>query len=207
MCIEVKIGDYMSNTKKIMKIVEANNGVITSKEVDKLGIHRQHLSILVKKGLLEKVERGIYISLNTFEDTMFNLQTRFNKGIFSHNSALFLHGLTDQAPLRYSMTFPTSYNITKLQEHNVITYRTSNKFYHEGIVIILTSSGNYVRVYNIEKTLCDILRGNSKLTKEEVINAFKIYSRKKDKNLNVLYKYAKLLKVENKIKAYMEVLI
>lgn len=197
----------MNNSDKIMEIVKQNNGVITSKQVDKLDIHRQFLSDLVNQGLLEKVERGVYISVNAFEDTMFNLQTRYRKGIFSHNSALFLHGLTDRTPIRYSMTFPTSYNITKLQEHNIVTYRTSDKFYNVGVVNVLTNSGNSVRVYSVEKTLCDILRGNSKLNKEDVINAFKEYSKRKSKDLNVLYKYAKLLKVENKIKGYMEVLV
>ena len=200
-------GDIMSKTKDVMKFVTKNTGVITTNQLTNLGIHRQYLSNLVKQGKLEKVERGVYVSINTFEDKLFSLQSRFNKGIYSHSTALYLHGLTDRTPLKYSMTFPTSYNITNVQKHNVKTYRSNEKFYNTGLDTVHTSNGHIVRVYSIEKTLCDILRGNSKVGKEETVNAFKEYSKRKNKNLNVLYKYASLLKVESKVRGYMEVLI
>lgn len=197
----------MSKTETIMKIVEKNKGVITTKQLTDVGIHRQYLGNLVKQGKLEKVERGVYVSVNTFEDTLFSLQSRFNRGIYSHSTALYLHGLTDRTPLKYTMTFPTSYNVTNVQENNVKTYRSNEKLYNIGLDTVTTNNGHTVRVYNIEKTLCDIVRGNSKVGKEEVVHAFKEYSNRKNKDLNVLYKYAKLLKVENKIRGYMEVLI
>lgn len=197
----------MSKTKDIMKIVAKNKGVITTNQLTDLGIHRQYLSNLVKQGKLEKVERGVYVLVNTFEDTLFNLQSRFNKGIYSHSTALYLHGLTDRTPLKYTMTFPTSYNITNIQKQGVRTYRSNEKFYNIGLDTVHTNNGHIVRVYSIEKTLCDIVRGNSKVGKEEVVNAFKEYSKRKDKDLNVLYKYASLLKVESKIRGYMEVLL
>lgn len=200
-------GDTMSKSKEIMKFVAKNNGVITTNQLANLGIHRQYLSNLVKRGKLEKVERGVYVSENTFEDKFFSLQSRFNKGIYSHSTALFLHGLTDRTPLKYTMTFPTSYNITNIQKQGLKTYRSNEKFYNIGLDNVYTNNGNIVRVYSIEKTLCDIVRGNSKVGKEEVVNAFKEYSRRKNKDLNVLYKYASLLKVESKVRGYMEVLV
>ncbi len=197
----------MSKIKDIMNIVKDNDGVVTSKQLDELGIHRQYLSELVKQGKLEKVERGVYISVDVFEDSLFSLQVRFKKGVFSHNTALYLHGLTDRTPIKYTMTFPTAYNITNVQKHNVITYRTSDKFYNVGVVDVLTNSSNLVKVYSVERTLCDIVRGNSKLSKEEVVNAYKEYSKRKNKDLNVLFKYAGLLKVEDTVRRYMEVLL
>lgn len=207
MHISQKRDDTMSKTKDIMKFVTKNNGVITTNQLTNLGIHRQYLSNLVKQGKLEKVERGVYVSINTFEDKLFSLQSRFNKGIYSHSTALYLHGLTDRTPIKYTMTFPTSYNITNVQKYNVKTYRSNEKFYSIGLDTVHTSNGHKVNVYSIEKTLCDIVRGNSKEGKEEVVNAFKEYSRRKDKDLNVLFNYASLLKVESKVRGYMEVLI
>jgi len=197
----------MSKTKEIMKIVAKNKGVITTNQLTDLGIHRQYLSNLVKLGKLEKVERGVYVSVNTFEDKLFSLQSRFNKGIYSHSTALYLHGLTDRTPLKYTMTFPTPYNITNVQKYNVKTYRSNDKLYNIGLDTVHTNNGHKVNVYSIEKTLCDIVRGNSKVGKEEVVNAFKGYSMRKNKDLNVLFKYASLLKVESKVRGYMEVLI
>lgn len=207
MHISQKVGGIMSKTNDVMNIVKENKGVITSKQLDDLGLHRQYLSELVKQGKLEKVERGVYISVDVFEDSLFSLQVRFNKGVYSHNTALLLHGLTDRTPIKYTMTFPTAYNITNVQNHNVRTYRTSDKFYNVGVMEVLTNSSNLVKVYSIEKTLCDIVRGNSKLSKEEVVNAYKEYSKRKNKDLNVLFKYARLLKVEDTVRRYMEVLL
>ncbi len=197
----------MSKVKEVVNIVKKNKGVVTSKQLDDLGIHRQYLSELVKQGKLERVERGVYISVDVFEDSLFSLQSRFKKGVYSHNTALYLHNLTDRTPVKYTMTFPTSYNITNVQNNNIKTYRTKDKFYNIGIVNIPTNNDNIVKVYSIEKTLCDIVRGNSKLSKEEVVNAFKEYSKRKNKDLNVLFKYARLLKVEDKVRGYMEVLV
>jgi predicted transcriptional regulator of viral defense system len=197
----------MSKTKDIMKFVEKNKGVITTKQLTNLGIHRQFLSNLVKQGKLEKVERGVYVSVNTFEDTLFSLQSRFNKGIYSHSTALYLHGLTDRTPLKYTMTFPTSYNITNAQKHGIRTYRSNKRLYNIGLDAVQTNNGHLVNVYGVEKTLCDIVRGNSKVGKEEVVYAFKEYSKRKNKDLNALYRYARLLKVESKVRGYMEVLV
>ena len=197
----------MSKHEQVMNIVKRNDGVITSKETDEHGIHRQYLSELVKQGKLEKIERGVYITVDAFEDKLFSLQIRFNKGIYSHNTALYLHRLTDRTPLKFTMTFPTSYNITNAQNNGIKTYRTNQKFYSIGIVNALTNNNHSVNVYNVERTLCDIVRGNSKMNKEEVVNAFKEYAKRKNKDLNVLFKYAKLLKVEDKIRGYMEVLV
>jgi predicted transcriptional regulator of viral defense system len=190
-----------------MKFVTKNNGVITTNQLTYLGIHRQYLSNLVKQGKLEKVELGVYVSVNTFEDKLFSLQSRFSKGIYSHSTALYLHGLTDRTPLKYTMTFPTSYNITNVQKYHLKTYRSNEKFYNIGLDIVHTSNGQKVNVYSIEKTLCDIVRGNSKVGKEEVVHAYKEYSKRKNKDLYLLYKYASLLKVERKVRGYMEVLI
>ena len=206
-CIkDKKRDDIMSKSEEIMKIARQNNGIVTSLEVDELGIHRQYLTELVKKGKLERAERGVYISVDVFEDTLFILQTRFKKGVYSHNTALYLHGLTDRTPLKHTMTFPTAYNITNVQNHNIKTHRASEKFYKVGIVETYTNHNNKVRVYSVEKTLCDIVRGHCKMSKEEVVNAFKEYSKRKNKDLNALFKYAKLLKVEKIIRRYMEVL-
>ena len=51
----------MSNADRILQMAHEKNGMITSAEVTNAGISRGHLKILVDKGLLERVERGVYI--------------------------------------------------------------------------------------------------------------------------------------------------
>jgi predicted transcriptional regulator of viral defense system len=197
----------MNRSEQLMNIAKKNNGMITSKQVDEHGIHRQYLRELVRRGRLEKTERGVYTVVDSFEDRLFSLQSRFSKGVYSHGTALYLHRMTDRTPLKYTMTFPASYNITNAQNHGVDTYRTNRQFYNIGVDFAKTDNHHIVRVYSVERTLCDIVRGACKMNKEDVVNAFKEYSKRNDKDLNALFKYAVLFKVESRIRKYMEVLI
>jgi hypothetical protein len=76
-----------------------------------------------------------------------------------------------------------------------------------GIVNIKTPTGNLVRAYNMERTLCDIIRTQSNTDIQIVSEAFKRYAKRNDKNIPLLSEYAKKLRVEAKLRSYMEVLL
>lgn len=197
----------MPYADQILKIAQDNNGTVTSEQVTKAGISRQFLKVLVEKGLLERSERGVYILPMLFDDEMFNLQMRFKRGIFSHETALFLHDLTDQTPIKYAMTFPLGYNTTLLNSENVNYYRVKDDLYLIGIVDAKSPNKNPIRVYNSERTLCDILRGRSNTDIQIIVDAFKRYTRRDQKNIPLLSQYAKLFRVEKKMRPYLEVLL
>ena len=98
----------MSNSNKVLTIAKENNGTVTSAMIQSAGIARQYLKLLVDDGSLEKVSRGVYVLPEVWDDEFFNLQSQFKKGIFSNETALFLHDLTDRTPLAYAMTFTQS---------------------------------------------------------------------------------------------------
>lgn len=197
----------MNNYNMLINLAKNNNGYITTRQVSNLGIHREYLKGLLEKALIEKVERGVYLLVDFFDDEIFSLQHRFKKGVYSHGTALFLFGLTKKTPLRYTMTFPLNYNITNVKKNNVEVYRTVDQFYTLGLTKINTENGNIVNVYSIERTLCDILRSHSHTSDEDATNAFKTYSKMKKKDLYILFEIAKKLKVDKKVRAYMEVLL
>src|SRR5665647_347374 len=64
-------------------------------------IPREYLKKLVECGKLERVYRGVYISPETFEDVMYYMQHKYPKIIYSHETALYFHGLTDRTPMKY----------------------------------------------------------------------------------------------------------
>ncbi|MHB1376132.1 MAG: type IV toxin-antitoxin system AbiEi family antitoxin domain-containing protein [Candidatus Humimicrobiaceae bacterium] len=197
----------MTYAEQILKIANNNNGVVTSAQVTKDGILRQHLKVLVDKGLLEHSGRGLYIVPTVFDDEMFNLQMRFKRGIFSHETALFLMDLTDRTPVKYSLTFPLGYNTTALNSENVKYYRVKDNLYELGITTTKSPGGNNIRLYNAERTLCDILKGRSSTDIQIVTDAFKRYTRLEKKDIPLLSKYAKLFRVEKKLRSYLEVLL
>ncbi len=197
----------MTNRERIMKMVKQNNGVITSSQVTKAGISRGSLKYLVDQGVLEHSARGVYQMAAVWDDEMYHLQVRYKKGIFSGETALFLHDLTDRTPNRFQMTFPLNYNITALKEENVRCTRVKEELYQLGITETKTPAGNQVRVYNAERTLCDILRKHNNTDIQIVADAYKRYTKRKDKNIPLLSDYAKKLRVEPRLRSYLEVLL
>jgi predicted transcriptional regulator of viral defense system len=184
-----------------------NNGTVTTAEVTKAGILRAHLRGLVDKGLLEHVERGVYVIPTVLNDEMYGLQTRLRRGIFSHETALFIHDLTDRTPIKFSMTFPLGYNTTSLLKENVRYWRVTEEHFDIGAVWAKSPSGNPIRVYNAERTLCDLLRGRSNTDIQVLTDALKRYTRLKQKDIPLLSEYARIFRVEKKLRSYLEVLV
>jgi len=197
----------MTGKDVIMQMVHENKGTITAEQVSKAGLSRGSLKYLADKGVLIRSARGVYILPEIWEDELFNLQTRFKKGIFSQETALFLFDLTDRTPSRYHMTFPLGYNTTSLNSENVKYCRVKNDIYELGVTKVNTPGNNWVRAYGIERTLCDILKGRNHVDIQIISDAFKLYAKSKDKNIPLLSEYAKILRVEKKIRSYLEVLI
>ena len=182
------------------------NGVITSKTVTENGMHRSVLSRMVKDGELVQCSRGVYMLADEWEDEFFLLQQKYKRGIFSHSTALYLLGYSERVPLRFHMTFPTKYNSASLKQENVIVSRVKDENYKLGITKLVTPSGNQVYAYDLERSLCDIVRGSG--DDIQIIQyAMKKYAASKEKDINKLMNYAKQLRVEPKVGKYMEVLL
>ena len=142
-----------------------------------------------------------------WDDEIFNLQNRFKKGIYSHETALFLWDLTDRTPNRYHMTFPMNYNLTNPKEEDILCAQCKNELYGLGLTEVITPGRNIVKAYSAERTLCDILKPRSRVDIQMVTEAFKRYDVRADKNIPLLSEYAKKLRVETRLRAYLEVLL
>ena len=104
------------------------------------------------------------------------------------------------------MTFPKGYNAPSLKQENLIIKRVVPENYEFGRIEIESPSGNPIRVYDLERTLCDILRGSGSDV-QIVGEAMKRYAASKDKNIHKLMQYADQLRVKPKVLRYMEVLL
>lgn len=197
----------MGATEEIIRMAKENNGTVTTAMVVEAGFSRGNIKYLADKGMIEKSARGVYILPEVWGDEIFNLQNRFKRGIYSHETALFLWDLTDRTPNRYHMTFPANYNLTNPKEENVQCVQCMEALYELGIANAMTPGGNEVRAYSMERTLCDILRPHSRVDIQIVTEAFKRYANRSDRNIPVLSEYAKMLKVETKLRTYLEVLL
>jgi predicted transcriptional regulator of viral defense system len=197
----------MSNSKKIMEMLQNNQGYITTHEVSEASIPRGSLYYLEKSGIIKRAERGVYQLNEVWEDELFNSQSRFKKGIYSNGTALFLHGLTDVTPAKYDMTFPIKYNTSNPQKCGIHCIRVIDELYEMGVTEVKTSAGNMVKLYNVERTLCDILRKHHQMDIRIISEAFNNYIQRNDKDIPKLTEYAKKLKVEQRLRSYLEVLL
>jgi len=197
----------MTNKLAVQKLLSQGNGMFFAHQATEIGLHRQHLANFVKSGLLERAERGIYISSDTLDDVLFWMQQRARKIIYSHETALFLHQMSDRTPIRYSITVPSSYKASDVIKKYCKIYYIKQELIDLGRTEKPSGMGHTIITYNLERTLCDTIRSRNKIDSQIVIDALKNYARNKDKDLHRLYKYAVYFGVKNIIHQYMEVLL
>lgn len=192
---------YIEIIESIMKM---NNGYVTSKELSNLGIHRMYLNIMKDKGMIEKVGNGIYIDSRKIEDVYFVFSLELSKVVYSYITALYFHGLSIKAPNdKYDITVPNNYFNYKIKKHNV--FYVDKDIYELGLTEIKTPMGNNVRVYDMERCICDIIRFKNRMDLEHVKYSIREYLKRKDKNLIKLSNYAKKMGIKEEVMNYVEV--
>ena len=177
---KVKEKNERNVSDQIIQIAKENNGVVTTADITERGILRGNIKTLLNSGKLERTARGVYILPETWEDEFVNLQARFRKGIFSNETALFLLDLTDRTPNRFDMTFPATYNLTNVKKEQIIALTVKKEWYEEGILQVRSPGENNIKVYNMERTLCDILRKRSGVDAGIIVEACKRYAEMHD---------------------------
>lgn len=193
-----------SNIEIIESIMKMNNGYVTSKELSNLGIHRMYLNIMKEKGMIEKVGNGIYIDSNKIEDSYYVFNLSMPNTIFSHMTALYFHGLSIKAPDdKYDITVRKTYNSKHLKNHEV--FYVSDDIYELGLTEAETPMGNKVRVYDIERCICDIIRSKNRMDLEHVKYSIREYIKRKNKDLIKLSKYADKMGIKKEVMDFVEV--
>jgi len=197
----------MNINANILQKIKKNNNVITTSQVLKLGFSKTLLLKYVKAGLLEKSGHGIYTLPDSVVDDMYLLMLHSSKIIFSHDSALFLNGLSERTPFKHTVTIPSDSALPKSIKDECICFYIKPELHSLGMIEKKTTFGNVVRCYNKERTVCDLLRNRNRSDEETVIAAIKNYAASVDRDLNVLSSYAERLRVSKELKKYMEVLL
>jgi predicted transcriptional regulator of viral defense system len=195
------------DTALIQQLLSQGNGMFVTSQAVKAGLHRQQLAGFIKSGILERAERGIYIASGGLDDALFWIQQRAQKVIYSHETALFLHKMTDRTPIRYSVTVPSSYKTSAALKKSCKIFYIKQELIDMGKIEKLSGMGHTVTTYDLERTLCDVIRSRNKIDYQIVIEALKNYARNKEKDLHRLYKYAKNFGVESILHHYLEVLL
>jgi len=188
-------------------LLAEQNGMLQTSQAIARGIVKPIFYEYIKERKLEQVAHGIYVSEGAWVDAMFLLHLRCNQAVFSHESALFFHDLTDREPSQYSVTVRRGYSPTRLKAEGLSVYTIKPELFDVGLSSGQTPFGHTVLVYDMERTICDLLRSRSRIEIQTFQGALKAYARRKDKNLRALMQYAGMFKVEKILRQYLEVLL
>ena len=197
----------MNNEEKILSEMQKNNGMITTNDVEQMGIARKTLTRMLEKGLIERESQGLYVLPNSWGDEYYNLIFSSKNAVFSHATALFLHGLSERVPLIYEITVIKGYNASLKSRENVELYFVNKDIFELGKIEIESPQGKIVPIYDIERTLCDMLKSKQNQDIEIIKYAFKTYVKSSKKDIYKLIEYAKKLKVDEEVNTYLEVLL
>jgi predicted transcriptional regulator of viral defense system len=206
--MSINVKTDLPRIDKLRQIMNGRQGLLLTSDLASSNIPRTYLSIMEQNGEIERVSRGVYRSVATFiEDELFSFQSRYSSTIFSHETALYLHDLTDRAPLAYSITVPSGYHSQFLNDSGHKIFYVSRDLFDLGIISMNTPHGNQVRVTDLERTICDIVRSRNQIDVQVRNTALKGYVKNKDRNLNRLHAYAKQFRIQTIVRDYLEILL
>ncbi len=197
----------MNKYEQMSNLLQENNGYMFTAQVEKAGISRTYLAKFVRENNLEKVAKGIYISQDTWFDELYILQICNPKIIYSGETALYLHGMTDREYTDICITVPPGFNQTRLRSKGVIVHQGKSELYQLGIEEIETNYGNMVRAYNKERCICDTIKNRGTIEVQQFQTAMKTFMRDKTKDMSRLMLYGEKLKIRDEIMKYVEVML
>lgn len=183
------------------------SGMLLTKNAIQGSIKKDEFYRFIAANHFEKAAHGIYLSPEAWEDESFVLHQRCPQAVFSHDEALFYHGLTDREPMQQTLTIYSGYNTQKLKESGIKVFTVKKELLNVGKIIVENSYGHKIPVYDLERTICDLMRSRRYFEIQDFQTAIKTYVKRPDKDLNKLMTYAPLFRVEKRIRQYMEVLL
>jgi predicted transcriptional regulator of viral defense system len=181
-------------------------GILKTAELNELGLSSRQIKRLLDEGVITRIKRGFYELTDYVSREEVIIARLFPQAVIFLESALLHYGYTDRIPLawqiavdRYSKT--TQYNI----DYPLIEpYYLEPKFIDIGVDIIQVD-GVKVRIYDRDRTICDVLRYEKKLEKEVFNNAIGRYVKDTIKNIRKLFEYAEIFNIKNKVQTYVGV--
>ena len=178
--------DYIA---ELAAIANKNGGIIETKTAAQHGISKAMLYKLCKADELRSISR------------------RSGKIIFSHETALFLHGISDRTPFEHTVTAPSGCIPSAAIKAECKVYYIKPELFELGKTMVQTPAGNPVPCYDLERTICDVIRSRNKIGTETFLSALKQYAVSPKKDLNRLDEYARQMRVSGVLRQYLEVLL
>lgn len=193
---------------KLNILIEANGGVVSGKDLLEAGIDRVKIYSLLADGILQKETHGYYVLADNQPDEYAVIQNRSEKLIYSHGTALFLHGMSDRVPHVLDITVPQGDNVSRIKKDYQKTrfHYCKKEIWDLGIMDISTPQGYMVKAYDPERCICDLIKSKESVDVQIYSQAIREYFTGRNCNPRKIIKYAQRFNLESKVRNYMEIL-
>jgi predicted transcriptional regulator of viral defense system len=188
----------------------SNDQMIYSvRELRDKGFSYYKINQMVNQGILIKLNKKYYENTNfDGEESDFYYAYAFvPAGVVCLLSAAVYYNLSTYRPETIDIAIPRKARVSTLPDWPElnICYFTDDRF--DVGIETLEDGKNKFRIYDIEKTVVDIVFYREKIGIEETKEVLTTYLHRNDRNLNRLIRYAEMLKCGDVMKQYLEVLV
>lgn len=196
----------MSKVAKPEEIFRAHGGQLRMSEAISHGLSRYMLYALKERGVIEQISRGVYRLADLppiGNPDLVTVSLRFPHAVICLVSALSWHGITTQIPHAVSLAVPRDARLPSLDYPPVLVHRFSDASFKAGIERHEVDSVQ-VRIYSAEKSIADCFKFRNRLGMDVVLEALQLYRTRKKFDPGKLLDYAKVCRVENVMRPYLE---
>ncbi|UZJ40615.1 type IV toxin-antitoxin system AbiEi family antitoxin domain-containing protein [Prosthecochloris sp. SCSIO W1101] len=193
-------------TDKAKTIILKQGGIIRTQEAIRQGIHPRTLYQLRDSGELEQLSRGVYKlgdSKPLEYPDLVTVAIRVPKGVICLVSALSFHEMTTQVPHAVSVALEKGAEQPRIDFPPVTVFRFSSECFSAGIETHMLD-GFPVRIYSPEKTLADCFKFRNTIGLDVALEALQECLRAKRCSIDDLWHYARICRVANVMRPYME---
>ena len=178
----------MGKFERLDQLLSENKGYLRTSDAVAAGVSKSTLAAYVRENGLERTAHGLYMSKEAWPDALYVLQVRYPKAVFSHETALYLLGAAEREPLRFSVTLEAGTNVAGLTKQGVRVHTIKKDLFEMGLSEAASPVGHTLRSYDMERTICDLVRSRRCIEAQTLQGAVKGYARSKTKNTPRLWR-------------------
>ncbi len=193
---------HENDIKNARELFDRHHYIMTTAELLQAKLYYADIKQLLDAGLIERVKRGFYHWIEDCgESEVAMINHLFPDGVLCMETALFYYGYSDRNPSEWS--FAIDRNVSK--QRTKIDYPFIKAYRVESDLVTLGETEgeidfHKVRIYDRDRTICDVLRNMNKMDKEIFNKAIQGYVKDTKKNIPNLMEYAKVLRVQKRVK-------
>ena len=194
-----------THTRRILDLLRART-VLRPSDLDAIGAPRVILTRMVATGEIEKTGRGLYrLSDNpgSEHESLTAVAVRAPQAVFCLLTALQFHELTTQLPRQVWIAMPRGSHVPKMGWPPVKMVQFTGDAYAKGIEVVERDQVR-LRVYGVAKTIADCFKHRNKIGLDVALEALRDARAKKKTSADDLWRYAKICRVSNVMRPYLE---